>query len=57
MDISEFAAMIEVLRKNNLELCKHILGAYFIFQYNMMARVDDVGNFKMEDLTASSLMI
>ena len=53
MDISEFKAVIETFRGSHLPLAKHTLAAYFIFQYNLMARVDDVAKFKMEDLTAS----
>ena len=32
---------------------RHTIAAYFIFQCNMVARVDDVAHFRFEDLTAS----
>jgi hypothetical protein len=53
MALVEFVAMIERFRNDPLDLCKHTLAAYFIFQCNMVARVDDVAHFRFEDLTAS----
>jgi hypothetical protein len=53
MESTEFIELITQLRVDTHPSHKYTLAAYFIFQYNLMARLDDVKNFKLEDLTPS----
>ena len=53
MEISEFRQLINEIRfpRRNGYTHKYALAAYFIFQFHMIARVDDVMHFKFDDLT------
>jgi len=51
MEQGEFTELVTRLRKMQEAKGKYTAAAFFIFQYNMIGRVDDVANFKMEDLT------
>ena len=53
MEISEFRQLINENRfpRNDGYTHKYALAAYFIFQFHMVARVDDVMHFKCDDLT------
>jgi len=42
MELGEFCELIKRLRSSELPLRKFNLSAYFIFQYNMIGRVDDI---------------
>jgi hypothetical protein len=53
MESTEFIELITQLRADTHPSHKYTLAAYFIFQYHLMARLDDVKNFKLEDLTPS----
>jgi hypothetical protein len=53
MESTEFIELIMQLRADTCPSHKYTLAAYFIFQYNLMVRLDDVKNFKLEDLTPS----
>jgi len=50
MDITEYRQLIDKIRNGDLSK-KYALAAYFIFQFHMIARVDDVMHFSQEDLT------
>ena len=50
MDITEYRQLIGKIRNGDLSK-KYALAAYFIFQFHMIARVDDVMHFSQEDLT------
>jgi len=50
MHISEYTQLIDKIRNGDLQK-KYSLAAYFIFQFHMIARIDDVMNFAQEDLT------
>ena len=45
----EFENMIEIFGKSN-DLVGIWLAAFFVFQFNMMARVDDTAKFRRPDL-------
>ena len=52
LSVNEFRQIIKKCRlPNNGYTHKYSLAAYYIFQFHMVARVDDVMNFKCEDLT------
>jgi hypothetical protein len=53
MESTEFIKLIMRLQADTRPSHKYTLAAYFIFQYNLMARLDNVKNFKLEDLTPS----
>ena len=50
LHVSEYQQLIRKIREGDLSK-KYALAAYFIFQFHMIARVDDVMHFKQEDLT------
>ena len=50
MEQSEFRELIRRLRESNKPLVCRTLSAYFIYQYNMIGRVDDVAHFTVEDI-------
>ena len=45
MEISEFCTLIEICRKSNDAFIKYTTAAYFIFQFYMIARVDNKYGF------------
>jgi hypothetical protein len=51
MELAEFIKLIMQLRADRHPSHKYTLDVFFIFQYNLMARLDDMKNFKLEDLT------
>ena len=51
MEQSEFEEVIKRFRLSTQPINRFVFSSYFIFQYNLIARVDDVAHFKMEDLT------
>ena len=53
MEISEFRQLINEIRfpRSDNYTHKYALAAYFIFQFHMIAHVDDVMHFKCDDLT------
>ena len=53
MEISEFRQLVNEIRfpRHDGYTHKYALAAYFIFQFHMVARVDDVMHFKCNDLT------
>lgn len=51
MDESEYRELVKRLRASNSNTTKYALAAYYIFQFHMMARVDDVAMFQAVDLT------
>ena len=54
LEMSEFAELIEKYRSKPSGDIGHRIGiAYFIIQFHMIARFDDVMNFKLEDLIAN----
>ena len=50
LECSEFTALVERLRGDQNNLKRHTLAAYVIFQYSIIARVDDVMHFTHEDI-------
>ena len=48
---TEFVEFIARLRSSPQSKKRYAAAAFFIFQYNMIGRVDDVARFPMEDLT------
>ena len=53
MIVGEYVEFIKTLRAKESNTYRHAIAAYFLFQYNMIARVDDVAHFMMADLTPS----
>ena len=51
MKMEEFVALIKRLRGREENMSKYTVAAYFIFQFHMIARLDDVMNFSVQDLT------
>ena len=51
MELSEFRALIDACRKNDSDFIKYTGSAFFIFQFHMIARLDDVFRFRSEDIT------
>ena len=51
MELGEFWELICRLRSDELPLRKFNLSAYFIFQYNMIGRVDDKEKFMWSELS------
>ena len=51
MKMDEYMELVKRLRSKSDLTPKHILSAYFIFQFHMIARLDDVMNFTVGDLT------
>lgn len=47
----EFADFIRILRNQRESKKKYSAAALFLFQYNMIGRVDDASRFNLEDLT------
>ena len=51
MELTEFAEVIKRCRTMPSDnIGRHTGAAYFLFQFHMMARLDDVENFKCEDI-------
>ena len=48
---SEFEWMLKRLRGSECQTYKYTVTAFFIFQYNLIARLDDIANFSLNDLT------
>ena len=51
MDMSEFRSIIGICRETDKPFFRYTVPAYFIFQFHMIARADDVFNFSDQDLT------
>ena len=51
MEILEFRTLIELCRKSNDFFIKFTCAAYFIFQFHMIARLNDIFCFQRADLT------
>ena len=51
MELSEFRELISACRKNENVFMKYTGAAFFIFQFHMIARLDDVFRFRREDIT------
>ena len=51
MQLSEFKEIIKRCRNNSSPFIKYTASAYFIFQFHLIGRLDDVANFSHEDLT------
>ena len=51
MKMDEYIELVKRLRKKTDLTPRYILSAYFIFQFHMIARLDDVMNFTVSDLT------
>ena len=51
MELGEFCELIKRLRSSELPLRKFNLSAYFIFQYNMIERVDDIEKIMWSELS------
>ena len=51
---SEFVELIQTFCQSNNNVDHFILPAYFILQYNLIAWVYDIANYKMEDLYPNS---
>ena len=51
MEISEFRTLIELCRKSNDLFIKYTGASYFVFQFHMIAHLDDVFCFQHVDLT------
>ena len=52
LESAEFEQMLDLLHKNNHDTKKkYMIGAAAKFQYAMVARVDDVANFKADELS------
>ena len=51
MELMEFAEVIKRCRIMPHNLTGHHTGAaYFLFPFHMMVRLDDIGDFKCEDI-------
>jgi hypothetical protein len=50
LDATEFESLMEVIENERNEENRVFLSAYFKFQYNMIARVDDTAKFRLEHL-------
>ena len=51
MEQSEYLELIKRFRRSDSNTERFVLASYFIFQYNLIARVDDVAKFQMADIT------
>ena len=51
MEIVEFRALIDACRKNDNDFIKYTASAFFIFQFHMIGRLDDVFRFRSDDIT------
>ena len=51
MELSEFRQLTDICRKCHNVLVRYTATAYFIFQFHMIARLDDVYRFRRADLT------
>ena len=51
MKMNEFVFMINGFRSMPVATSRYTIAAYFIFQFHMVARLDDIMNFKVEDVT------
>ena len=47
----EFRELIEACRRNDNDVIKYTCSAFFIFQFHMIGRLDDVFRFRSEDIT------
>lgn len=50
LDATEFESLMEIIDSERNEEDRVFLSAYFKFQYNMIARVDDTAKFRLHDL-------
>jgi len=53
MQLPEFRELITRLRGRDGHMQRYTAAAYFIFQFNLIARLDDVMHFRYQDLTPS----
>ena len=51
MEISEFCTLIEICHKSDDAFIKYTAAAYFIFQFHMIARLDNIYCFQHADCT------
>ena len=51
MHLDEFRELLSRCRASDRYMLKFTAGAYFLFQFNMVARLDDVMHFRYQDLT------
>lgn len=49
---TEFKCLISILRLEKDSIKKNGISAYFLFQYHMMARVDDIAHMKQKHMKA-----
>mmetsp|Transcript_14743 Transcript_14743/g.17443 ORF Transcript_14743/g.17443 Transcript_14743/m.17443 type:complete len:191 (-) Transcript_14743:467-1039(-) len=50
----EFEWTIKTLRSSTCQAYRFTVAAFFIFQYNVIARLDDIANFSIPDLTPNT---